>query len=433
MAFALGITFGIGTAWLMWTTGVMLGTLGAVFIEAGQFRSYCTGILPHGVLEIPSCLIGGAAGFMLAEALFGARPWSRLDELARRGLAAIWMVGGSLPLLAMAGFLEAVVARARIASSTAASSWPSREWSACCSWPISFCRRGRGGAMIFHEVITTERVPFRYRVAGLGSRFLRLAGGCSPRSAPDPHGLHRGHGAGDRPRRAGGHARPALELRGAMGLLFALRVALAWADSRQTAARDPGDSVGRNEHHVSPVGRTECAPSRRWLAPAGARPGPVSLWLGPPDCPLYARTTPTRRSGGRNARRPRRTAGTADSGAGRARNRGRAPPRQSVLRQRLSQLNREQKQTIVDLCLRRNQLAAAERARLFRTTAGFFKERFDLVPAEFQSDEKFVLELAAALQNRELKSTTGPRNIAPVVAASASGVQDRSGSGPRIR
>src|SRR5438128_856954 len=26
--------------------------------------------------------------------------------------------------------------------------------------------------MVFHEVITTERVPFRHRVAGVGSRFL---------------------------------------------------------------------------------------------------------------------------------------------------------------------------------------------------------------------------------------------------------------------
>lgn len=74
--------------------------------------------------------------------------------------------------------------------------------------------------------------------------------------------------------------------------------------------------------------------------------------------------------------------------------------RQLVIRQRLSQLDHEQKQAMVDLCLRREQLAVAERTRLFHAVAGFFKARLDLGPAEFQSDEKFILELAAALTER---------------------------------
>jgi uncharacterized membrane protein SpoIIM required for sporulation len=111
-AFALGITWGIGTLLLMWSTGVMTGTLCAVFIEAGQFTAFCTGILPHGVLEIPSALLGGAAGFMLAEAMFRARPWSRLHELNRAAHDALGLVVGTAPLLAAAAFLEAVVARA---------------------------------------------------------------------------------------------------------------------------------------------------------------------------------------------------------------------------------------------------------------------------------------------------------------------------------
>jgi uncharacterized membrane protein SpoIIM required for sporulation len=111
-AFALGITLGIGTLLLMWTTGTMMGTICAVFVEAGQFTAFCTGILPHGVLEIPSALLGGAAGFMLAEAIFRARPWSRLDELTRVAREAVWLALGTLPLLAAAAFLEGVVARA---------------------------------------------------------------------------------------------------------------------------------------------------------------------------------------------------------------------------------------------------------------------------------------------------------------------------------
>lgn len=112
IAFALGITYGIGTAWLMWSTGIMIGEGAATFLAAGQFTSYCTGILPHGVLEIPACWIAGGAGFMLAHAMIRARPWPRLEELARTGKQALFLVAGCIPLMAVAGVLEAGVARA---------------------------------------------------------------------------------------------------------------------------------------------------------------------------------------------------------------------------------------------------------------------------------------------------------------------------------
>src|SRR5690242_19885436 len=50
MAFALGITLGLGTAWLMFYNGVILGVLAAIFVEARQASAFATGVLPHGVL-----------------------------------------------------------------------------------------------------------------------------------------------------------------------------------------------------------------------------------------------------------------------------------------------------------------------------------------------------------------------------------------------
>ncbi len=71
--------------------------------------------------------------------------------------------------------------------------------------------------------------------------------------------------------------------------------------------------------------------------------------------------------------------------------------RLALLRQRLAQLNREHKQTLLDLCLRRDQLRFAERARLFKASAGFLRARLDLLPEAYESDEKFVLRLTAVL------------------------------------
>jgi uncharacterized membrane protein SpoIIM required for sporulation len=112
VAFALGITFGLGTAWVMFYNGVTTGVLAAVFVEAHQLTAFATGILPHGVLEIPACFIGGAAGFVLAQALLRARPWPRREELARQGKQAVLLLFGCVPLLAVAACLEAGVARA---------------------------------------------------------------------------------------------------------------------------------------------------------------------------------------------------------------------------------------------------------------------------------------------------------------------------------
>jgi uncharacterized membrane protein SpoIIM required for sporulation len=111
-AFALGITFGIGTAWLLWYNGILMGVLAAVFLQAGQLRAFLTGVLPHGVLELPAILIAGGAGFLLAQGMIQARPWPRLQELARAGKEALLLLAGCFPLLVVAAVLEAVVARA---------------------------------------------------------------------------------------------------------------------------------------------------------------------------------------------------------------------------------------------------------------------------------------------------------------------------------
>src|SRR5262249_38206988 len=74
--------------------------------------------------------------------------------------------------------------------------------------------------------------------------------------------------------------------------------------------------------------------------------------------------------------------------------------RQPIIRQRMAQLEREQKQTLFDLSLRRNQLSVRDRSRLFRAAAEFLQERLDLAPEEYLSDEKFVLQMTAMLGER---------------------------------
>jgi uncharacterized RDD family membrane protein YckC len=71
--------------------------------------------------------------------------------------------------------------------------------------------------------------------------------------------------------------------------------------------------------------------------------------------------------------------------------------RTGLPRQRLALLGRDQKQTLLDLSLRREQLRVQERARLFRTASQYLQKRLEIGPEEFESDEKFVLRLTALL------------------------------------
>src|SRR5262249_54928812 len=112
VTFALGMTLGIGSAWMLFYNGVLMGALGAVFVGAHQTVAFATGVLPHRVLDIPAAILGGAAGFVLARGILRARPWPRVDELARAGKEALSLAAGCVPLLAAAAILEAGVARA---------------------------------------------------------------------------------------------------------------------------------------------------------------------------------------------------------------------------------------------------------------------------------------------------------------------------------
>ena len=70
--FALGITAGIGTVWMLVLNGLMIGTVGAATWQAGMALQLWSFVAPHGVLELPAIFIAGGAGLELARGLLFA-------------------------------------------------------------------------------------------------------------------------------------------------------------------------------------------------------------------------------------------------------------------------------------------------------------------------------------------------------------------------
>lgn len=104
LAAALGVTFGIGTALLLFENGVLLGAVAVHYTRQGFGLFMTAWLLPHGVFEIPSILIAGQAGFYLARLLLRRREDRNLRQSMREWLV---LVAGLAMMLVWAGLMEA--------------------------------------------------------------------------------------------------------------------------------------------------------------------------------------------------------------------------------------------------------------------------------------------------------------------------------------
>ena len=104
----LGITWGVGTAIMLFYNGIILGAVAVDYVQAGQTKFLLGWLLPHGVIEIPAILIAGQAGLVLALAMIG---WgNRVPFGARmRKISGdlITLIFGVAIMLVWAGLVEA--------------------------------------------------------------------------------------------------------------------------------------------------------------------------------------------------------------------------------------------------------------------------------------------------------------------------------------
>ncbi len=104
LAAALGVTFGIGTALLLFENGVLLGAVAVHYTQQGFGLFVTAWLLPHGAFEIPSILIAGQAGFYLARLLLRRRE----DRNMRQSMGEwLLLVAGLAMMLVWAGTMEA--------------------------------------------------------------------------------------------------------------------------------------------------------------------------------------------------------------------------------------------------------------------------------------------------------------------------------------
>ncbi len=114
--FALGITAGIGTIYMMLFNGLLLGVIGMACHLSGMSLKLWDFVAPHGVLELPAIFLAGGAGLRIASGLLFPGYLPRRESLVRAGADAVQLVLGSIPILIIAGIIEAFVSPTGLAT-----------------------------------------------------------------------------------------------------------------------------------------------------------------------------------------------------------------------------------------------------------------------------------------------------------------------------
>jgi uncharacterized membrane protein SpoIIM required for sporulation len=105
-AFALGLTFGIGTLVVLFYNGAMLGALAALYWADGVFTFFIAWVGPHGSLEIPCVLLAGTAGLLLARTQWRRGRGSIVAQIREIRPRMVDLLVGAATLLVIAGSIE---------------------------------------------------------------------------------------------------------------------------------------------------------------------------------------------------------------------------------------------------------------------------------------------------------------------------------------
>lgn len=111
MCFAAGLLFSMGTVFLLFRNGVMLGVFQYFFYAKGLLLKSVLVIWIHGTLEISAIIIAGAAGLTMGNSILFPGTYSRLDSFRMGAKKGVKIVIGLLPIFVTAGFLESFVTR----------------------------------------------------------------------------------------------------------------------------------------------------------------------------------------------------------------------------------------------------------------------------------------------------------------------------------
>lgn len=111
LTFAGGILASIGTIFILFQNGIMLGSFQYFFYQKGLLLPSVLTIWIHGTLEISAIVIAGCAGLVMGNSILFPGTYPRMEALRRGAKQGLKIVIGLVPIFVTAAFLEGFVTR----------------------------------------------------------------------------------------------------------------------------------------------------------------------------------------------------------------------------------------------------------------------------------------------------------------------------------
>jgi uncharacterized membrane protein SpoIIM required for sporulation len=110
-AFVAGLLFSVGTGFLLFQNGLMVGSFLTFFFKKNLLLESIMVIMLHGTIELSSIVIAGAAGFVMGNSILFPGTYSRIVSFKSGAVRGVKIVMGLIPMFILAGFIESFITR----------------------------------------------------------------------------------------------------------------------------------------------------------------------------------------------------------------------------------------------------------------------------------------------------------------------------------
>ncbi|RYU86150.1 stage II sporulation protein M [Mucilaginibacter terrigena] len=111
VTYVTGLFFSLGTVFILFKNGIMLGAFEYFFISKGLGLQSVLVVFIHGTLEISAIIIAGGAGLVLGNSILFPKTYTRMVSMMKGAKDGIKIIVGILPIVVVAAIFESFLTR----------------------------------------------------------------------------------------------------------------------------------------------------------------------------------------------------------------------------------------------------------------------------------------------------------------------------------
>ncbi len=111
IAYAFGVLISVGTAYVLFTNGVMLGAFFTFFYNRDLLFEASKSIWLHGTIEISVIVVAGCAGLVMGNSILFPKTYSRMSSFVKGAKDGLKIMISTIPFFIIAGFIEGFITR----------------------------------------------------------------------------------------------------------------------------------------------------------------------------------------------------------------------------------------------------------------------------------------------------------------------------------